>query len=217
MGGLFMKTRPGDQVHVIPKWAFKTLAVKGQIEDLVNFSKMRQWFTQEQLVAIDGFSKVGLGVLFTPTTPQAIQGSVHTDCYSGRSIGYSWFFPEDAGVSVNGNDADKYARNQLSDLANNPEYAMKMVDQYVLDYFKGVPGNTIDLYQSYSVYSSSDKLIVLALDQGILSTAILTRKEELRLTILRSIVEKLQMYYESHVVHNTQWFELYLKELDRLK
>ena len=92
-----------------------------------------------------------------------------------------------------------------------------MVDQYVLDYFKGVPGNTIDLYQSYSVYSSSDKLIVLALDQGILSTAILTRKEELRLTILRSIVEKLQMYYESHVVHNTQWFELYLKELDRLK
>lgn len=217
MGGLFMKTRPGEQVHVIPNWAFKILAAKGQIEDLVNFSKMRQWFTQEQLVAIDAFSSIGIEVLYAQVSRDSITKPGRQLGYSSKSVGYSWFFPEDVGVSVNGNDADKYARGQLSTLADNPGYAMKMVDQYVLDYFKQSPEDKIDLHQSYSVYSSSDKLIVLALGQGILSTAILTRKEELRLTILRSIVEKLQMYYESHVVHDTAWFELYLKELDRLK
>lgn len=217
MAGLFMNTRPGDQVCIIPGWAAKILMKKGQIADLPNFAKMRQWFTQEQLVAIDAFSRIGLGVLYCPTTARQIQGNPNTDCYTGRTVGYTWFFHEDAGVSQNGNAADNYAKDQLSELASNPEYAMKMVDQYVLEYFKQTPEDNVDLRQSYSVYSASDKLIVLALDQGILSPAILTRKEELRLMILRSIVEKLQSYYDLHVVHDTQWFELYLKELDRLK
>lgn len=218
MGGLFMKTRPGDQVHVIPGWVYETLAKKGRIEDLVNFSKMRQWFTQEQLVAIDHFSHNGLAVLWHGTVaPYYGAGRNSEPGVESRSIGYSWFFPNEAGVSDNGNATDEYSRNQISSLADNREYAIKMADQYVTDYFKEQPVDKIDLHQSYSVYSASDKLIVLALGQGIMTPAILNRKEELRLLILRSIVEKLQMYYELHVVHNTSWFELYLKELDRLK
>jgi len=77
--------------------------------------------------------------------------------------------------------------------------------------------NKVDLHQSYSVYSASNKLIVVALNQGILSPVIYNRKEELRLTILRSVIEKLQMYYDLNVVHKTSWFEYYLTELDLLK
>lgn len=212
---LFMKTMPGDQVHVIPDWAFKTLAKKGNIEDLVNFSKMRQWFTQEQLTAIDRFSARGLTTVFGFESTFS-SGNRVNEIYS-RSVGYSWFFPQEAGVSENGTDADKYARSKLSDLDSNYEYADKLVNEYVVDYFKQQPASKIDLHQSYSVYSASDKLIVLALGQGILSPSILTRKDELRVLILRSILEKLEMYYELHVVHKTSWFELYLKELDRLK
>lgn len=215
MGGLFMSTRPGDQVLVIPNWAARILTKKGQIADVVNFAKMRQWFTQEQLVAIDVFSTYGLDVLYRPNIG-ATDPYTNEVSYS-NSASWHWFFPESSGVSQNGSDADKYAQDQLSSLRDNKVYAKKMLDQYVLGYFAQDPEDKIDLHQSYSVYSASDKLIVLALGQGILSPAILTRKEELRLLILRSIVEKLEMYYESQIVHGTSWFELYLKELDLLK
>jgi hypothetical protein len=45
---------------------------------------------------------------------------------------------------------------------------------------------------------------------------IFNRKEELRLSILRSVVEKLQQYYDLNVVHKTNWFEWYFSELDGL-
>jgi hypothetical protein len=211
---MFLNTIPGDQVHVIPDWVYRTLAKKGQIEDLVNFSKMRQWFTQEQLVAIDAFSRNGLSILWNGSAVPKLGGGKEV---CTRSIGYSWYFPEEAGQSKNGSDTDKYVRDQVSQLVDNKEYGTKMVDQYILDYFKEPGANKIDLHQSYSVYSASNKLIVLALGQGILSPVIFTRKEELRLAILRSIIEKLQMYYDLSTVHNTSWFELYLNELDRLK
>lgn len=211
---MFLKNSPGDQVHVIPDWVYRTLARKGQIEDLVNFSKMRQWFTQEQLVAIDKFSHNGLSILWNGgNMPKP--GDFNER--STRSIGYSWYFPEGAGQSEIKSDTDVYVRNQISKLGDNKEYAAKMVSQYILDPFKEAPANKIDLHQSYSVYSASDKLVVVALNQGILSPVILNRHPELRLSILRSIVEKLQSYYDLNVVHQTCWFDWYLIELSRLK
>jgi hypothetical protein len=211
---MFIQTHPGDQVHVIPDWAYNQLAKKGKIEDLVNFQKMRQWFTQEQLVALDRFSEDGLSIFWTNGTIPHIADRQRK--YT-RSLGYTWYFPEEAGQSQNGNDADRYAKNQLSELADNQDYSTKLVQQYIVDHLKQDATNKVDLHQSYSVYSASNKLIVVALNQGILSPVIFNRKEELRLTILRSVVEKLQMYYDLNVVHKTNWFEWYLTELDLLK
>lgn len=210
----FMNVHPGDQVVVIPDWAYKQLAKKGKIEDLVNFEKMRQWFTQEQLVALDRFSEDGLSIFWCGGTIPHIADRSRR--YT-KSLGYLWFFPEEAGQSQNGNEADKYAKNQLSELADNQEYSVKLVNQYIVDHLKQDAANKVDLHQSYSVYSASNKLIVVALNQGILSPVIFNRKEELRLTLLRSVIEKLQMYYDLNVVHKTNWFEWYLAELDLLK
>ncbi|BCM95162.1 hypothetical protein [Burkholderia phage FLC6] len=211
---LFMNVNPGDQVVVIPDWAYRQLAKKGKIEDVLNFSLMRQWFTQEQLVALDAFSGDGLSIFWTNGTIPHV--SDRRQKYT-KSLGYLWFFPEEAGQSVNGTEADKYARNQISELADKKEYSLKLVNQYVLDHLKQEAANKVDLHQSYSVYSASSKLIVVALNQGILSPVIFNRKEELRLSILRSVVEKLQQYYDLNVVHKTNWFEWYLTELDLLK
>lgn len=212
MSSLFLKSIPGDQVCIIPMWAFKTLAKKGQIEDLYNFSKMRSYFSQEQLLAIDAFSGNGLSVLW-------YNGNIYDKDHllNTRNVGYNWCFNESAGVSDNGTEADRYVKDKLSDLGSNKEYTNSVVKEYVLSYLSDVPSNKIDLLQSYSVYSSSDKLIVLALNQGITSTEILTRVKELRLMILRSMVDALKLYYPPHIVHQTSWFELYLKELDQLK
>uniref|UniRef100_A0AAU7PFA2 Uncharacterized protein n=1 Tax=Burkholderia phage vB_BgluM-SURPRISE13 TaxID=3159457 RepID=A0AAU7PFA2_9VIRU len=211
---VFMNTRPGEQVVVIPDWAYKQLAKKGKPEDVVNFSLMRQWFTQEQLVALDSFSGDGLSIFWTNGTIPHVTD--RNQKYT-KSLGYTWYFPEDSGVSRNGTDADTYAKNQMSELADNKVYSGKLVEQYVLDHLKQDANNKVDLHQSYSVYSASNKLIVVALNQGILSPAIFNRKEELRLAILRSVIEKLQMYYDLNVVHKTNWFEWYLTELDLLK
>lgn len=211
---MFMQNRPGDQVVVIPDWVYRTLAKKGQIEDLVNFAKMRQWFTQEQLVAIDAFSGCGLSIFWNGG--KLPSPSANLDYYT-RSIGYNWIFPKDSGQSEMTNEADKYAWSQISALADNKEYSAKLVNQYILEPFKDAPANKIDIHQSYSVYSASDKLIVVALNQGVLSPVIFNRKEELRLSIIREVIKKLQMYYDLNVVHKTHWFEWYLQELDRLK
>lgn len=211
---IFLNTSPGDQVVVIPDWAYNQLAKKGKIEDVVNFEKMRQWFTQDQLVALDRFSGDGLSIFWTGGS---IPHPSNRQSKYTRSLGYIWYFPEEAGQSKNGNEADKYAKNQMSDLVHNEAYSVKLVNQYILDHLKQDAANKVDLHQSYSVYSASNKLIVVALNQGILSPVIFTRKEELRLTILRSVIEKLQMYYDLNVVHKTNWFEWYLTELDLLK
>lgn len=211
---MFMQNRPGDQVVVIPDWVYRTLAKKGQIEDLVNFSKMRQWFTQEQLVAIDAFSGNGLSIFWN--NGQLSKPGDHNDRYT-RSAGYLWIFPKDAGQSEMTGEADKYAWNQISALADNKDYSAKLVNQYILDPLKEAPANKIDIHQSYSVYSASDKLIVVALNQGALAPVIFNRKEELRLSIIREVIKKLQAYYDLNVVHKTHWFEWYLQELDRLK
>jgi hypothetical protein len=208
-----MNVNPGDQVVVIPDWAYRQLAKKGKIEDVLNFSLMRQWFTQEQLVALDAFSGDGLSIFWT--NGQIPHVSDRRQKYT-KSLGYLWFFPEEAGQSVNGTEADKYAKNQISELADKKEYSGKLVNQYVLDHLKQDAANKVDLHQSYSVYSASSKLIVVALNQGILSPVIFNRKEELRLSILRSVVEKLQQYYDLNVVHKTNWFEWYFSELDGL-
>lgn len=210
----FMNTPPGDQVVVIPDWAYKTLAKKGKPEDVANFSLMRQWFTQEQLVALDAFSGCGINMFWNGGQIPHI--SDRNQKYA-KSLGYIWFFPEESGTSQNGTDADRYAKNQMSELADKREYSDKLVSQYVLDHLRQDAANKVDLHQSYSVYSASNKLIVVALNQGILSPTIFNRKEELRLTILRSVIEKLQMYYDLNVVHKTNWFEWYLTELDLLK
>jgi hypothetical protein len=211
---MFLNTEPGEQVVVIPDWVYRTLAKKGQIEDLVNFSKMRQWFTQEQLVAIDAFSENGLSVFWHGgNLPQPnYQHTKYT-----RSLGYIWYFPGDAGQSDITNEADKYSRNQLAGLNQNTEYTSKLVKEYVLDPLKETPKDKVDLSQSYSVYSGSDKLIVVALNQGVLSPVILQRHTELRLHILRSVVQKLEQYYDLNVVHKTKWFEWYFHELSVLK
>lgn len=209
---MFLKTRPGDQVHVIPDWVYRTLARKGRIEDLVNFSKMRQWFTQEQLVAIDCFSNAGLSIFWNGgniPNPRDHDNERYT-----RSLGYTWYFSEEAGQSKITDEKDIYVRDQISKLADNKEYAARMAKEYILDPFKDNAADKVDLHQSYSVYSSSDKLVVVALNQGVLSPVIFNRKEELRLSILRSIVEKLQEYYDLNVVHGTKWFGWYLTELD---
>jgi hypothetical protein len=211
---MFMKTTPGDQVIVIPDWVMKTLSKKGKVEDLVNFSKMRQWFTQEQLIAMDRFSDDGLTMFWTNGSLPA-QGD--NDRKYTTSLGYNWYFPHDVGQSDNGTEADTYAKDQISRVKDNREYSEKLVNDYVLDYFKQPGVDKIDLSQSYSVYSSSSKLIVVALNQGCMSPIIYNRKEELRLSILRSIVGKLQMYYDLNVVHKTNWFGWYLTELEQLK
>lgn len=211
---MFLNTEPGEQVVVIPDWVYRTLAKKGQIEDLVNFSKMRQWFTQEQLVAIDAFSEQGLSIFWHGgNLPK--QNYQHTK-YT-RSLGYIWYFPGDAGQSDITNEADKYSRNQLSGLNQNTEYTSKLVKEYILDPLKETPKDKVDLSQSYSVYSGSNKLIVVALNQGVLSPVILPRHMELRLHILRSVVQKLEEYYDLNVVHRTKWFEWYFNELSVLK
>jgi len=212
----FMNVQPGDQVVVIPDWAYNQLAKKGKIEDLVNFEKMRQWFTQDQLVALDRFSQDGMSIFWCGGTVPRVGARAPGAKYT-RSLGYIWFFPEEAGQSKNGTETDRYAKNQLSDLSDNDAYSVKLVEQYILDHLKQDAANKVDLHQSYSVYSASNKLIVVALNQGILSPVIYNRKEELRLTILRSVIEKLQMYYDLNVVHKTSWFEYYLTELDLLK
>lgn len=211
---MFLNTEPGEQVVVIPDWVYRTLAKKGQIEDLVNFSKMRQWFTQEQLAAIDAFSDNGLSIFWHGgNLPKPnYQHTKYT-----RSLGYIWFFPGDAGQSDITNEADKYSRNLLSGLNQNTEYTSKLVKEYVLDPFKETPKDKVDLSQSYSVYSGSNKLIVVALNQGVLSPVILPRHMELRLHILRSVVQKLEEYYDLNVVHRTKWFEWYFNELSVLK
>lgn len=209
-----MKTAAGEQVVVLPDWAFKTLSLKGKPEDVINFSKMRQWFTQEQLVAIDRFSDDGFSIFWSGGALPS-QGDA-TRKYT-RSIGYIWYFPDEAGEALNGSETDKYAKNQISRLGDNREYTAKLVDQYILSELREPPKDTIDLHQSYSVYSASDKLIVVALNQGVLSPVIFKRKEELRLSIMRSVIAKLQEYYDLPVVHSTNWFEWYLTELDRLK
>jgi hypothetical protein len=212
---MFLNTEPGEQVVVIPDWVYRTLAKKGQIEDLVNFSKMRQWFTQEQLVAIDAFSNNGLSVFWTGGSLDLMRR--HPDEKYSRSLGYIWYFPGDAGQSDITNEVDKYSRNQLSGLSQNTEYTSKLVKEYILDPFKETPKDKVDLSQSYSVYSGSDKLIVVALNQGVLSPVIIPRHTELRLHILRSVVQKLEQYYDLNVVHKTKWFEWYFRELSVLK
>jgi hypothetical protein len=57
----------------------------------------------------------------------------------------------------------------------------------------------------------------VALNQGVLSPVIIPRHTELRLHILRSVVQKLEQYYDLNVVHKTKWFEWYFRELSVLK
>ncbi len=209
-----MKTAAGEQVVVLPDWAFNTLARKGKVEDVIDFTKMRQWFSQEQLVALDKFSEYGLSIFWSGG---AIPDPSFHDRKYTRSLGYIWYFPDEAGEALNADETNRYAKNQISGLGDNREYSNKLVTQYILEALRDVPKDTIDIHQSYSVYSASDKLIVVALNQGVLAPVIFNRKEELRLSILRSVVEKLQEYYDHPVVHSTIWFEWYLTELDRLK
>lgn len=212
-----MKVSPGDQVVLVPDWVLKTVAKKGRVEDIVNFALMRQWFNQEQLVAMDDFSSDGLSYLWGSDNGIAKPAADSPYRRYTKSLGYTWFFPEESGQSKNGSDADQYAKVQVSTLSDNKAYTAKLVDEYIIDYLKQPPVDKIDLHQSYSVYSGSDKLIVLALGQGVLNPVVYNRKQELRISILRSIVEKLQMYYDPHVVHATDWFGHYLTELDLQK
>lgn len=215
---LLLKTAPGDQVVVIPDWVYKTLAAKGKIEDLMNFAKMRQWFSQDQLIAIDVFSHNALSTLW-------YNGAYDIDMnnpwdHATRSLGYCWFFPEDHGQSVNGNQSDDYAKNKISslgDLSQNKPYSLKLVEEYIFDELRAPNKNNIDINQSYSVYSGSDKLIVVVLNQGCLAPLVLERRNELRLSILREVLKKLQAYHALNVVAKTKWFEWYLTELNGLK
>lgn len=213
---LLLNRTPGEQVVVIPGWVYKTLAVKGKVEDLVNFAKMRQWFSQEQLVAIDTFSHNALSIFWTGGTNFETERNMPWDRGSS-SVGYYWFFSEDAGQSVNGTEADHHARNIMSDLSNNKPYSLKLVEDHILEYLRTPNKNNVDINQSYSVYSGSDKLIVVVLNEGILSPLVASRKTELRLSILRDVVIKLQAYYALNVVAKTKWFGWYLTELDCLK
>ena len=212
---LLLGCNPGEQVTVIPDWVFKTLAKKGQVEDLFNFSKMRQWFSQDQLVAMDVFSGHGFELFwnngnFTTThNSSLVRGT--------KTLGYSWFFPEDQGVSNNGNDADRYAKNQISQLTDNKEYSLKLVHDYVIDGLKDEAAGKKDANQSYSVYSPSNKMILIVLNQGCLTVSGLSQKESMRLSILREVLKKMYQYYDLNVVHKSMWFEWYLTELDCLK
>lgn len=212
---LLLDDEPGQQVMVIPDWVFKTLAKKGQIDDLFNFSKMRQWFTQEQLVAIDVFSEHGLSLFWSNGNFDMSFNDVLSR--NTRSVGYTWYFPEGQGVSENGNDADSYVKNQISGLSENKEYSLKLVRDYVLDELRGIQANGKDGNQSYSVYSPSNKAILIVLNQGCLSPPALKYKEEVRLSILRDVLKKMYQYYDLNVVNKTKWFEWYLTELDCLK
>lgn len=201
----------GEEVIILPDWAYRTLAKKGRVEDVANFSKMRQWFSQEQLIAIDQFSQQGLSVFWHNGNFVNQPGGPMERC--ANSLSYLWFFPGDAAVSENGTDSDSYAKNQLSNLSDNKTYSLKLVEEHILCGLRTPNRDTIDLDQSYSVYSGSSKLIVVVIKDGILAPLMLNRLDTLRLSIIRSIVKTLQQYHDPNVVNGSRWFTWYLQEL----
>lgn len=211
---LITKVRPGDQVITVPGWVVQTINRNGQLTDVANFAKMRQWFTQEQLVAMAAFSDFGLNILNGPYTTS--KNSSGPKSYH-RSLFYVWFFSEEHGVAKNGDEADNYAKCQLSNLEENDAYRYQMVNEYVVSYFAQPTSNQVDLSQSYSVYPVSEKLVVLALNQGLMTPGIYDRKDELHLMVLRTVLEKLYGLHPPHEVHKSDWFSWYLAALERLK
>lgn len=209
---MMMSVDPGRQVVVVPMWAVRIIK---ELADLPNFTKVRQVFTQEQIVALEAFSHIGLDI-FYHKEPLPSKNSPHTAREAGRSLGYLWFFPEEARNTANLTEADRQAMIQSAHLSDNHVYADQMVKDHVYEFFKRPANQQLNIHQSYSVYSVSEGLIVLALDQGILSPSIYTRREELRLEILRKVIQELRNYYEPHVVHQTSWFDLYLRELNTI-
>lgn len=210
---MITKQYPEDKIIVVPDWVVATVNKRGHLSDILNFSKMRQWFNQEQLVAMSAFSRFGLNILSVPfsVNPTSSETMFH------RSLGYAWYFPEDQGGSPNGSEADTHAKNAMSRLEENVQYVNEMVDTYVVEHLKDPATNKVDLSQSYSVYHVSEKMIVLSFNRGLLSPASIARKDELRLSILRSVLEKLYGLHEMHEVHKSVWFGQYLAALQRMK
>lgn len=210
---IISETYPGDQVVVLPEWAFKTLEKKGKVEDLVDFSKVREYFTNDEIVALDAFSDKGLADCL------GLSGEQKHSAYS-RSPSYIWVFPAEAGNNKNMSEADSYAWQRLVSIRDSLDYR-KISDQLCQDLIMGELRNVnpqlSDVSQLYSVYSGSKGLIVLVVKPGILGKNAVSQQPSLRLAVARSILGKLETYYEQAKIAQSFWFDLYLTELSQLR
>ena len=209
---LITAVNPGEQIVVLPDWATRTIAKHGKLDDITDFSKMRQIFNNDQIVALDKFSDEGLNrVLGLPENN--IQGM-----YS-RSAGYIWCFPGEGGNNVKLNDADEYAWQRLNRIVNNHSYgnlSAQLCQDLIYAELESAGDVLTDISQCYSVYSVSKQLIILSVKPGIMGQHVSKKRKELRLAILRSVLGKLEAFYDKSKVAQSDWFSLYLTELESL-
>lgn len=198
--------RAGDQIVLLPEWAFKTLEKHGKIEDVADFKKVRHLFNNDEIIALDAFSEYGLKKIL------ACDNTMYT-----RSLGYIWCFPGEAGVPKNLDADDHDAWVKLTDRVTSisgKEIKEQLLNELVLSELKSVNPQLKDISQFYSVYSSSKNFIVLVVKPGIMGKTVISQLPQLRLAVARSILGKLEAYYELAKIAETSWFGMYLTALE---
>ena len=215
------KVEPGRQVTVLPKNLFDILGDKlDRPADIFHFPKMRKVLTQDQLTALAYFDDVevknALGqVLFCQ--PRNCEGLY-------RSITYPWYFPGEAGMAVPKTEADQYALDSISQMvgggiapkAFDGEYrqmAKALCDDLIMTELKTPAPALSSVASLYSVLAMNARQIFLILNPGFLSQLASNRQQELQRSLYRSILGKLDMYYEKAEVARSDWFSGYMHHL----
>lgn len=209
---LITAVTPGEQILLLPDWATRTIAKNGSLEDITNFGKTRQYFSNDQIMALDHFSSTGLNKIMG----SELRGE--NPLYT-RSAGYIWCFPTEANNSAEMNEADRYAWTKLTRSADDHsygKYAERLCDELIIQELEATGPVMTDVTQFYSVYSVSKQLIILSVMPGIMGKNVINKKQELRLAIIRSILGKLEAFYDQSKVAQCGWFAQYLVELNAL-
>ena len=215
------KVEPGRQVYVLPKNLFDILGEKLDTPtEIFRFPKMRTILTQDQLVALAYFSShevrriLGLTLGKDPTRVEGLYGN----------ITYPWYFPGEAGLAVSKTEADQYALDAISQMVDGginttqfsqqyQQMAKALCDDLIMTELKTPIPALSNVSSLYSVLAMNARQIFLVLNPGFLSQMANKRQQELRRSLYRSILGKLDMYYERAEVARSDWFDGYIKHL----